>query len=82
MKYWKKFWNNLNLGWKRLHYVILIIVGVTSTAAIVDNSPHFPTPHPLWGILTYLFFMLLFVIGYILLLSIIFWIKEGFEKTK
>ena len=29
MKYWKLFWNNLNLGWKRIHYIIfslLIIV--------------------------------------------------------
>ena len=75
MKYWKYFWNNLNLGWKRIHYVMLIIPFVLS-GILADGAGCNPSFQCfLLGVVGFIFF----TFGYVLLVTIILWIMEGLD---
>ena len=56
MKYWKQFWGGLNLGWRRIHYIVFIPIGIMTVGS--------------W------------LLMYFLLITLIYWIKEGFDAKK
>jgi len=68
MKYWYLFWNNLSLGWKRIHYLGLFIVLVFQLIVIGDFGFNL-------SIVVIIFF-------YMILVSIVRWIIEGFNENK
>jgi hypothetical protein len=76
-----RFWNNLNQGWKRVHYIIIWPLLLTSFIAFLsylDKSFNggMDAVEDFWPI------PLLIVIGYFILVTIIYWIKDGFQNNK
>ena len=76
-----RFWNNLNQGWKRVHYIIIWPLLLTSFIAFLsylDKSFNggMDAVKYFWPI------PLLIVIGYFILVTIIYWIKDGFQNKK
>jgi hypothetical protein len=67
MKYWKQFWGGLNQGYKRMHYVLLPVLGYLIGSII-------SSPKQGWALVPF------GIIGYVLVVSIIYWIKEGFQS--
>jgi hypothetical protein len=71
MKYWKQFWGGLNQGWKRIHYVVLglqILVCFAASKGMADNL-----------IANLVISYIVIPTAYYLLITAIYWIKEGFE---
>lgn len=68
MKYWKQFWGGLNQGWKRIHYVLVPILSVL--VAFMINPTEVMTITPLVAL------------SYPILISIVYWIKEGFQSKE
>ena len=75
-KYLKRYWNSLNTGYKRIHYlfgVLLIpILMILNNYHIVDLDSDYGNLFIAWG--------LTIVIIFPTIITIIMWIKEGFEK--
>jgi hypothetical protein len=74
MKYWKQFWDSLNEGWKRIHYlgIPILCIFLFPVAAKGTTSDEMP-------------FVLAISVGfamvtYYLLITAIYWIKEGFQS--
>jgi hypothetical protein len=72
MKYWKQFWGSLNLGWKRIHYVGLPVFYITvynwEPVSLSDDEA--------------VLFVLSTPVFYFLLITAIYWIKEGFQSKE
>ena len=81
MKYWKIFWNNLNLGWKRIHYIMLFIlfvpvfIGVIFLFGFVEFFEQIKNLKIIGGIV----FSILTT--YLVLISTIIYVREGFKKN-
>ncbi len=73
MKYWKLFWNNLNLGWKRVHYVFIPLLYFIINLFIYNGQD------PDEMVVTIFIQIPLIIIIYMFVTSIIMWIKEGFN---
>lgn len=76
-----RFWNNLNQGWKRVHYIIIWPLLLTSFIAFLsylDKSFN----GGMDAVKDFWFIPLLIVIGYFILVTIIHWIKDGFQNNK
>lgn len=81
MKYWKRFWGSLNKGWKRVHYVLIGVPSATATIGAVlyfsDNPEHHDDKS--LSVIALVVFVLAL---YYLLISAIYYIKEGFESKE
>ena len=79
MKYWKQFWGGLNQGWKRIHYVILffpaIIFSGLGLLLLIGGTNR---GQDAGGLM--IFFALSILAFYYLLITAIYWIKEGFQS--
>ena len=71
----KKYWNKINLGWKRIHYFLSLVF--TSVIIFICDAIN-------WGFdevqLTISWFCL--IPFYFLIIITIEWIKDGFEQSK
>ena len=79
MKYWKQFWGGLNQGWKRIHYVLLlfpaiIFNGLGLIIVLINNKPE--------GGALIIFSTLSILAFYYLLITAVYWIKEGFQSKE
>ena len=75
MKYWKQFWDSLNEGWKRIHYVglpTLMIVMFLLLGGRRTQSSELPG--------AIMVITGLAIVPYFLIITAIYWIKEGFQS--
>jgi hypothetical protein len=81
MKYWKQFWRSLNQGWKRVHYVALPIVVIIYFFSR-NRMDEIRDMGDAAFIIVPLAIVLIsgsFIAVYFTLITIVFWIKEGFQ---
>ena len=72
-KYLKRYWNSLNTGYKRIHYLLGILVCPYFIILHVNESRgNWGDVFITWGLITFIIFPTI--------ITIIMWIKEGFEK--
>ena len=78
MKYWKQFWGGLNQGYKRMHYVLVpsisFLITITLNSKIRGNVMKWLDEAIMISILQSL--------GYVIVVSLIYWIKEGFQSKE
>ena len=77
MKYWKQFWGGLNQGWKRIHYVGLPTLMIVIFLLISDGrTQSSEVPGAIMTITG------LAIVPYFLIITAIYWIKEGFQSKE
>jgi len=76
MKYWKQFWDSLNEGWKRIHYVVLLFPAIifSGLGLLLLNGGDQKAGELI------IFYALSILAFYYLLITAIYWIKEGFQS--
>lgn len=77
MEYWWDFWDDLNPGWKRIHYAsvlvyLFVIVIMVSLGREVSRADLFAA---------ILVFIIPVVIYFVFVITVL-WIREGFNKGK
>tara|TARA_B100000482_G_C12323604_1_gene185792 strand:- start:152 stop:379 length:228 start_codon:yes stop_codon:yes gene_type:complete len=72
----KKYWNKINLGWKRIHYFLSLVFSSVSTFIVVEIGRGTSTYDEVE--LTSIWFC--FIPFYFLIIITIEWIKDGFKE--
>jgi len=76
MKYWKLFWNNLNLGWKRIHYIIFFLLIIVHPILGFYYGDHVTLKQFMWWLL----FCVIITILYLMVVSLVMWVIDGFKE--
>ena len=76
MKYWKLFWNNLNLGWKRIHYIIFFLLIIVHPIL----GFYYGDPVTLKQFMWWLLFCVIITILYLMVVSLVMWVIDGFKE--